>query len=180
MLPLVSDTFSVLQVRCSTQIKDFYYTGTAALSTTILNEMGVASQGGFRVEYYDEYYRRDNVEPILTVRFVDAQYNASQAGTSDMHLRSLNPTEVAMLTSISNINVYPNPVKGGIVNVDINGVNGNWNYTLVNINGQVLKSGVVKEGNNKVELPTNMPAGNYYMSLENASEKVVKSITIAE
>lgn len=178
MTPTFTDTLEVLQVRCSLQVKDFYYIGDNPADSTTLSFLGVQGQGTTRLYYYDEYYRREGVEPVLTMRFTDVTFQIATFNQSDANLRHLNPTEVATIKSLSNISVYPNPVKGGAVTVA--GVDTKWNYTLYNINGQVLLSGSVDKANNKVQLPANIAAGTYFMSLENENESVVKTLTIAE
>ena len=62
----------------------------------------------------------------------------------------------------------------------MDGINTKWNYAIHNVNGQLIQSGAVDKGSNKVQLPANIAAGNYFMSLENENESLVKTLTIAE
>lgn len=173
-----TDTLNVLQVRCSLQLKDFYYIGDNLADSTALSYLGVQGQGTTRLYYFDEYYRRSKVEPVLTMRFTDVTFGNATSNQSDANLSHLNPLEVAAIANLSTISIYPNPVKGGAITVD--GINTKWNYAIHNVNGQLIQSGAVDKGSNKVQLPANIAAGNYFMSLENENESLVKTLTIAE
>jgi hypothetical protein len=175
-----SDTLRVLQVRCTLQMKDYYYIDTALAPGALLTNLGVASQGVTRLYYYDEYYRRGYVEPVLTIRMYDGTFTNAPANASDMMLRGLNPVDVVTITNLSSINVYPNPAKGGIINVDINGTQGTWNYNMHNLNGQRIRSGSFTKGSNQIELPAGIAPGNYFILLQNGEEEIVKTVTIAE
>ena len=82
----------------------------------------------------------------------------------------------------SGLNVYPNPVKGGQLNVELSGINkGEYKANIYNMNGALIHtSTILSEGTSLskvITLPT-MVAGNYTLEITNGSFKTVKTILV--
>jgi hypothetical protein len=70
------------------------------------------------------------------------------------------------------VSVYPNPSQGVF---KIKSDAQNLEYNLLNVQGQVLYSGVIKE--NKVDL-SNHSQGIYFLQLSNETERIIKKLVI--
>jgi hypothetical protein len=83
----------------------------------------------------------------------------------------------------SGLNVYPNPVKGGQVNVELNGISkGVYVVNIFNMNGSLAHTTTLfSEGTSlskSVTLPSNLKTGNYTLEITNGSFKTTKLISV--
>ncbi len=81
------------------------------------------------------------------------------------------------------LNVYPNPIKGGQLNVELNGVSkGIYVVNLFNMNGSLAHTTILaSEGTSlskTVTLPSNLRTGNYTLEIVNGSFKATKIIYV--
>jgi hypothetical protein len=81
------------------------------------------------------------------------------------------------------LNVYPNPVKSGQLNVELTGIyKGNYKANIYAMNGALIHTTtIVSEGSSiakTIVLPTAMTAGNYTLEITNGSIKTLKTIII--
>jgi Secretion system C-terminal sorting domain len=81
------------------------------------------------------------------------------------------------------LNVYPNPVTGGQLNVELTGISkGNYKANIYAMNGALVHTATIaSEGTSMVKsitLPNAIIAGNYTLEITNGSFKTVKSIVI--
>lgn len=81
--------------------------------------------------------------------------------------------------SAESIQVYPNPVKGNVINVILNGYSlGDYTYKLVNATGATVQKGNVNYNGSNLSIATSASAGVYVLYLSNGKNvikaKVVK------
>jgi hypothetical protein len=81
------------------------------------------------------------------------------------------------------LNVYPNPVKGGQLNVELMGINkGEYKVRIYNMNGALVHTAtILSEGTSLsklVTLPNAMTAGNYTLEVTNGGFKTTKLISV--
>lgn len=78
-----------------------------------------------------------------------------------------------------NIDIFPNPTSNGLITVKLpinNGVK-HWQYKVCNQLGQLLQQGTLKQGENSIQLNSNLRSGNYLISFyRNNALPVTKQI----
>jgi hypothetical protein len=88
---------------------------------------------------------------------------------------------VAGINNEPKVRVYPNPVTGRVVSVDLPDGLGTWTYELIGITGAIFNSGkLITNGNHsQFTLPSSIISGSYYLRLSN-NEKIlpVQPITV--
>jgi hypothetical protein len=81
------------------------------------------------------------------------------------------------------LNVYPNPVKGGQLNVELVGINkGEYKARIYNMNGNLVHTAtILSEGTSLsklVTLPSAITVGHYTLEVTNGSFKTTKLISV--
>lgn len=81
------------------------------------------------------------------------------------------------------LNVYPNPIKGGQINIELSGISkGNYSINVFNLTGAlVYTTSLSSEGTSlskTVTLPSNLTTGNYTLKISNGSFNSSKLITV--
>ena len=71
-------------------------------------------------------------------------------------------------TEVEAISVYPNPVTNTLT---INGLNRKMEYSICNLSGQKIRSGLIS--NNVIDV-SNLKAGLYLLRLKNQSIQFIK------
>lgn len=83
--------------------------------------------------------------------------------------------QTVKVTSLAgeSVQVYPNPVKGNVINLTLNGyAAGNYTYKLVNAAGATVQQGNVSYGSSNVTIATTASAGVYVLYLSNGNSVV--------
>ncbi len=78
-------------------------------------------------------------------------------------------------TSFSNINIFPNPIKNGVISIN-SAINDNFNFTILNSKGIIVMEGKVDSGS-QLNL-THCPKGIYFIKLESNNLRETKLISI--
>ncbi len=81
--------------------------------------------------------------------------------------------------SIENVNVYPNPSKGNFTIINNSGWTGSFSVVVSNLDGDVLLSEQVNEGNS-LSIKSQLTAGLYVLRIITETESVVRQIVISE
>ncbi len=95
-----------------------------------------------------------------------------------------NVVKMTGLKTGAGVSVYPNPVTAKLMNVYFTSPSfGNYNISLVNTAGQQIWTGKILYNNNSgnkitVELPENIAAGKYYLSLSGKDGKSFKTVVM--
>jgi len=90
--------------------------------------------------------------------------------------------QTVKVTSLStqSVQIYPNPVKGNVINLTLNGyATGNYTYKLVNTAGTTVQQGSVNYGSSNISIATSASAGVYFLYLDNGSH-VIKAKLIKQ
>ncbi len=165
---------NVLQVKRITMFTDSFFLGGAVAPSQLTAAFGV-SQGQSGTTYRQLFFRPNEVAPFASVNFTDATYNSPSSGYS--HAQQL-PTGsgVRDVLNENNINIYPNPVEGSTIYIDIPNVQDNkWSYDLIDITGKSISSGKIAANQIRAEimLPSGLANGIYYISLKNNEKQVL-------
>ncbi|PIA79078.1 hypothetical protein BFR04_06025 [Gaetbulibacter sp. 4G1] len=94
--------------------------------------------------------------------------SGSARGTTNKIL-SIPEDEVVVLEK-NNFKLYPNPVKGAVLNIKLSSGNNNISYKIINMLGQVVNVGKTT----KEVMVGNLEAGVYYIEVNNGKEKMTK------
>ncbi|TZF86247.1 T9SS type A sorting domain-containing protein (plasmid) [Pedobacter sp. BS3] len=115
-------------------------------------------------------YNTTDASPQLGVnyyRLVTVDNDGTTARYKD--IQTVKVTSLA----IESILIYPNPVKGNVINMALNGyTTGNYSYKLVNEAGATVQQGSVNYGSSNVSIATTAPAGVYVLYLSHGNSVV--------
>jgi len=177
-----------------------------ALPVKVISFTGKQSQTGINLQwsvgtesnvYIYEVQRKaedGKFEKITTIKAMGAsKYSASDAnpiiGVNYYRLKTTDNNGNFEITKPIAVNfsllgggeiLYPNPVKGNVINLTLNGyATGNYTYKLVNTAGITVQQGSVNYGGSSVSISTTAPAGVYVLYLSNGSS-VVKTKLVKE
>ena len=165
---LPSSWFDVLQVKTTlTTIDSFFLNGVpfnpAYLSAFLL------TQGAKTTTYKQNYYRLGEVTPLESVLFTDSTFtHPYSAITHTQRLVNVGVDEIVENPVV----VYPNPVKGNIINVQLPLSEISWVYELVDISGKIIISGLINNhvGDGEIALPKDIKQGNYVLRIGNGKD----------
>lgn len=122
----------------------------------------------------DRFFARNNPD-LVCITVDDPDYSALNWINVDAQTTfsvNCNPLSTNDF-DIEGLSIYPNPFQNEL----IVSVSDDTNYTLVNINGQIVKRGNLEIGDNKVNLSM-LTNGMYYILLKttigSASKKIIK------
>ncbi|ASB49190.1 pectate lyase family protein [Alkalitalea saponilacus] len=74
------------------------------------------------------------------------------------------------------VDIYPNPVTNGLVNIALTGFEGNKKIKLLNLSGTVIS--ISETSANSYVLPVNLPTGIYLIQINNADFGVTKRLIV--
>lgn len=140
-----------------------FYSATVTMDASSYN---FVSNGKFRFQC-DASANADHIyidEVIITGKNTGSS-RGPISGSNLTHLRSLD-------TGIEEFTLYPNPVDGDIINIQLNDEEDKTvNYRVLSLLGQVLRKGTVSESSISV---ANLKAGIYLLEVAVEDEKIVK------
>jgi len=127
----------------------------------------------------------DSELPNVDVRDIDINYTSDKLVAATFG-RGLWEATIANATlgvedqNIVNINtaIFPNPIKGGFLNVNLKSYNTNSNsykYSIFNVLGGIVKTGNLEKQNNQLNV-SNLASGIYLLKVAHGNESVVKKI----
>jgi hypothetical protein len=172
-----SSYFNVLQVQTTITTADSFYIDDTAFSSSLLLALGL-SQGKVVSTYQQNYYRPQEVTPLARVTFTDATFSQPESATT--HIQRLATDAVPYVINDAGINIYPNPVIGGIVSIDLP-TGSEWSYELADVTGRVIGSAALQPNGNHTQftLPSSILPGTYYIGLYNHGKQFcVKQVDV--
>jgi len=80
----------------------------------------------------------------------------------------------------SGIVIYPIPVTNGILFVKLININKPLNFTILDLNGSIIKNGIIPEAesNAVVQLPLSVKSGTYILKIDYDNKSVAKQFTV--
>ena len=175
-----SSWFNVLQVQTTTTVMDSFLINGSVPPSAVLTALGV-TEGQTTNTYQQSYYRTGEVTPFAKIQYPDATFSAPSRGTTNSQ-RLIN-TGIANVVNNSGVNIYPNPVTGNEVTIDLPAAGGAWSYELIDMSGRNVTSGSLQTNGNHAQLsiPSVVTPGIYYIRINNNGNQIcVRSIDIAK
>jgi hypothetical protein len=153
------------QVERSTNGRTFSY----------VNKVAAVGNSTSQQDYgFDDLDVLPNVTYYYRVKAVDKDLSYKYTNVDNAMLRGRK--------ALSIINIVPNPVSGGNVNINVGAARGmDVNVNIYNNIGQLLYTGAFKvnEGNNQLEVPTaGFPFGSYHVAVVSDTESLVESLIV--
>lgn len=168
----------VLQVQTITYHTDSFFLGGAPFPPIILTMFSV-TQGRKDTVYEHYYYRIGEVTPLAKVAFRDAAFSQPYKATT--HIQRLIPDQIAAVESINSFRIFPNPVTGNSVTIELPSF-ASWQYTVTDIAGNTVSEGTIDNRLKKaeIELPASLLPGMYLIRINNNKNEVYSSnVTIS-
>lgn len=165
---------NVLQVQTTIIKTDSFFIKGAPMSMVQLAVFNV-TQGQKDTVYQQNYYREQEVTPLVQVDFRDAGF--TQPYKAVTHVQRLQAVGVENKVLAQEIKVFPNPVNGKKVYVEIPKKVGLWSYDMADVVGAMIIKGNFNKSGNEIVVPTSAMPGVYYLRIysdENlvATEKI--------
>jgi len=170
----------VLQVETVITHTDSFFLNGLLFPGALLTFFNI-TEGEKDTSYQQNYYRTQEVTPFAQVSFHDAAYTQPYTATTHVQ-RLVFPSAVAAIAKESDVKVYPNPVEGSNIFIELPAISGPWSYALMDINGRKMAKGLLQvNGNNsQIEKPESMIPGTYYLELDNNGKPFcVKEINVS-
>jgi hypothetical protein len=164
-----SGYMNVLQVRTMITTLDSFYVNNAPASTTLLSGLGL-TQGQVVKTYEQDFYRVNELTSLAYVQFSDSANTTPTKATT--HAQRLSPNAVTNVVNDANVKVYPNPVSGRTISIEVANANGEWKYELINMTGQTIAADALHGTNNTITLPASVTPGIYYVRIMNNGKQV--------
>ena len=77
-----------------------------------------------------------------------------------------------------NIEVYPNPFNGDVLNLNLNGLSGTTSIRILNVNGAVLEQRVFSDQQIINLNNLNLSSGIYFLQIDNPQKKEIRTIVV--
>ena len=175
-----SSWFNVLQVQTTITGTDSFFLNGAVAPGTLLSDLGLV-QGQTDTTYEQNYYRKEEVTPFANVKFTNGTFTTPVKATT--HVQRLDNVGVEDITGNSGLRIYPNPVTGNHITIELPAINGSWTYELTDICGGRITAGPIETNSTpaQISLPSSLSPGVYYMKLYNGGKQAcVKPIDVVK
>ena len=184
------------------------FRNTAALPVSFLNIKAYQQQAGINVEWHvgteinvagyeveESADGRTFTKATMLNATGNSNYNwydaAVNKGDNFYRIKSIDRDGTTKYSAVVNvklgnkqdgITVYPNPVKGGRINVQIQGEKGSYTARLLNTQGQTVWSQTLGHtggsATQTLQMNKNLTAGNYVLELNNGTKTYTQKIVI--
>ncbi len=163
---------NVLQVKTIITTTDSFFINGTPFSNGLLVYLSL-TQGNTNTTYQQNYYRPQEVTPLAQVTFTDAAYTQPKSATT--HVQRLETINAVPILNTNKIKIYPNPVSGNNVSIDMPAATCNeWSYELKNSTGAAVTTGLLHTNGNHAQfpLPPSLAPGTYYLQLNNNGNQI--------
>ncbi len=106
----------------------------------------------------------------------NANGRPSLAMDAFLGIKHTDSTSIIPSRKISDLNIYPNPLDSNLQSLSLSGVYGKSAIKILNINGNVLFERNIN--NNEKFSNLNLNSGVYFVQIDNAYQKVVKTLVV--
>jgi len=170
----------VLQVKTIYTTEDSFYLAGSPAPATLLAGFGLV-QGMITSLFEENFYRLNEVTPLLKVEYADSTFTTPVAG--EVHTQRLAvPTAVENISLANDVHVYPNPVTDHTIAIELPKYqNGSWSYQLMNTAGHIITSSSLPShgGIAHIHLSSAVTPGVYYLRLSNDGKQAcIKAVNI--
>lgn len=149
----------VLAVQEREYVTDSFYLGGNPAPATLLNAFGL-SQGQAQSRFTTKFFRSGEVTPLLRIEHADSTFTTTTGFVAMVNRLYPPSTGLDNINADNVVNLYPNPVPGGLLHITILKSDSNWSYSITSLNGQVLNQGKLTSGDNTVNI-SDLSAGVY-------------------
>jgi hypothetical protein len=155
---------NVLLVKTAIANTDSFFINNSPAPASMLTTLGL-TQGQHDTTYQQNYYRKGELTPLAQVNFKDATFAQPKSATT--HVQRLADNAVTDAVNDRNVTVYPNPVCGNLILLELPAQSGNWSYQLVDISGKVILDDQLRITGTHAsfELPASVTPGVYHVVL---------------
>lgn len=161
----VSNEMSVLLVQTADTVTDSFFINGTPAPPQALTPLGL-TQGQKTALFQRNLYRVNEVTPLVSITYTSGTYSTPQ--DINVHRQRLVPASVKDLNLDSKVKLYPNPVSGKEVTLEIADAKaGNWTYEITNITGQKVGAAQLnmQSGKATINLSQDAQPGIYFISL---------------
>ncbi|RYD54845.1 MAG: T9SS type A sorting domain-containing protein [Sphingobacteriales bacterium] len=178
----VSDTFNVLQVMTKTFKIDSLYVSGVAATPGMVNALYRRKQGQRDTFYTLRYFRAGEMHPLTEAEFKTNTYSNTDLKKLTIHQSRLKPVSVRDAYKAQGVKIFPNPVTGRMLTVEVENDNHNWSYEVINMMGQTIAKASILSKQQAIRIDDTHPSGIYYIRLNsgNTNETIIKAIDITD
>jgi hypothetical protein len=127
--------------------------------------------------YKVSYWGWSKLLPTISGTYTfQATYNGITCATN---FDIINPLGLQNTDELTHLKLFPNPTNTSFTLVSDQMENGKYHYTMTSIFGQILKTDTFEIDANEIQKEISiaeLPAGIYFLTLENTHSKAVKKI----
>ena len=168
--------YDVLQVTSIVSSADSFFVNGAPAPQALLTSFGIVN--GKRVTSTEQYYYRNGeLTPLVYIAY-DSTY--PQAQYVQTHAARIMPNGIAQLAINNTLNIYPNPVSNGNINISATAADyGEWDYTVTTIAGQIITAGKLHiNASQSVNCVRGCAPGTYILRLTCGTKQAVKQLLL--
>jgi hypothetical protein len=173
-----SGHMDVLQVQTTIMTVDSFFlngSSTDPILPTLLATLNL-QQAEKDTIYQLNFYRAGEVTPLVQVKFKDAAF--IQIAGATYHRQRLADPAAAGIAGEQEIKIYPNPLCGNKLLIQLPSFPGEWTYVLTGMDGRSVAAGSISVhgATGKIVLPS-ISRGQYNLALVN-NDKVISIQTV--
>lgn len=178
---VVSGYMDVLAMKIRVVGVDSFYLGGSPAPAAFLTDFSL-TQGQITNRYYIAYYRKgEPSRPLLLENYSDAGYTNKTSAFSHTERLAL-ATSVSSVNAENDIDMYPNPVVNGVMQIILGDAaqSHQWSYELVNTLGQKIAVKALQPASSKavVRFNENIKGVHYITIYKNGIKQTAKQIIV--
>lgn len=162
----IYDNVPVLQVRHTVTVTDSFFLGGSPAPQALLDAFGL-KQGVPENFYSIDFINQGELDELIRIDFDKSAFvTVKEVEIQENRLEQYIITGLTDLSVQNAINVYPNPIAGNTITVDLpTNHNGSWTYKLTDILGREVSKGAINT--NTINLPNEFTKGTYILTISN-------------
>jgi hypothetical protein len=167
----IYDNVPVLQVRRTVTVTDSFFLNGSPAPQQLLDAFGL-KQGVPENFYYIDFINQGELDELIRIDFDKSAFvTVKEVEIQENRLEQYIITGLTDLAVQNAINVYPNPIAGNTITVDLpTNQSGSWTYKLKDILGREVSKGVINT--NTISLPNEFTNGTYILTISNNNNVV--------
>jgi hypothetical protein len=106
------------------------------------------------------------------------QWSNSSSNNQQWTITSVKSAPSLISTNESeDINIFPNPVKNGLINIELNGATNSADIRIIDLNGKIVQEKTFLD-QNLVQMGLNIAPGIYLMQIISGEKNIIKRIVV--